>query len=111
MKTKNIWLVLTLLIVTTPLLFSYEQAAPKALVQNTEAAVQDTVALSSALIPTTLATGETIFVSSTDDSGPGTLRQALENAQSGDTIIFDPVIFPPSASATIYLRSQLPGIG
>lgn len=50
----------------------------------------------------------TIIVASTTDSGPGTLRQALLDAQSGDTIIFDPAVFPPSVPATIYLLNSLP---
>jgi len=52
--------------------------------------------------------GKTIVVTSTADSGPGTLRQALLGAQSGDTITFDPATFPPNAPATIYLTSGLP---
>ena len=50
----------------------------------------------------------TIVITSTADSGPGTLRQALLEAQSGDTITFDPTVFPPDAPATIYLSSELP---
>ena len=38
----------------------------------------------------------------------GTLRQALLEAQSVDTITFDPAIFPTSAPATISLTSSLP---
>jgi hypothetical protein len=54
---------------------------------------------------------ETIIVTSTQDSGPGTLRQALLDAQAGDTITFDPVIFPPDEPATIFLTSgDLPRI-
>jgi len=45
--------------------------------------------------------GSTLIVTSTADSGPGTLRQALMDAQSGDTITFDPAIFPPTAPITI----------
>ena len=60
--------------------------------------------------PTPMSAGHTIVVSSTADSGPDTLRQALLNAQRGDTITFDPAVFPPSAPATIYLSSQLPPI-
>ncbi|MFQ5874112.1 MAG: family 1 glycosylhydrolase, partial [Dehalococcoidia bacterium] len=52
----------------------------------------------------------TIAVNSTSDSGPGTLRRALLEAQSGDTITFDPAVFPPEAPATIYLTSSLPPI-
>jgi hypothetical protein len=51
-----------------------------------------------------------MIVTSTADSGPGTLRQALLDAQSGDTITFDPDVFPPDAPATIYLTSGLPHI-
>ncbi|MBI2935799.1 MAG: HYR domain-containing protein [Chloroflexi bacterium] len=51
--------------------------------------------------------GRTIVVISTSDSGPGTLRQALLEAQSGDTITFDPAVFPPEAPAAIYLAGSL----
>jgi len=54
--------------------------------------------------------GATFVVTSIADSGPGTLRQALLDAQSGGTITFDPAVFPPEASATIYLASSLPPI-
>jgi hypothetical protein len=63
-----------------------------------------------ALTPTQVSSGETIIVTSTADSGPGTLRQALLDAQSGDTITFAPAVFPPSAPATIYLLSNLPNV-
>lgn len=52
--------------------------------------------------------GETILVTSTDDNGPGTLRQAIDTAQPYDTITFDPVVFPPDAPATIAVTSGLP---
>ncbi len=57
-----------------------------------------------------LVQGATITVTSTADSGPGTLREALSTAVSGDTITFDPAVFPPGAPATIALTSPLPGI-
>ena len=60
--------------------------------------------------PTPPALGKTIIVNSTADSGPGTLRQALLDAQSGDTITFDPAVFPPGAPSTIYLTTSLPVI-
>ncbi len=60
--------------------------------------------------PTLPAQGKTIIVSSTADSGSGTLRQALLDAQSGDTITFDPAVFSPNTPATIYLTSSLPVI-
>ena len=51
-----------------------------------------------------------MIVTSTADSGPGTLRQALLDAQSGDTITFDPDVFPPDAPVTIYLTGGLPPV-
>ena len=52
-------------------------------------------------ISTPLPQEKTIIVTSTSDSGPSTLRQALESAQPGDTINFDPATFPPDAPAVI----------
>jgi hypothetical protein len=57
-----------------------------------------------------LAQGATITVTSTADSGPGTLRQALLDAVKGDIITFDPAVFPPTSPVTITLTSQLPSI-
>ncbi len=51
-----------------------------------------------------------IIVTSTDDNGPGTFRQALLDAQSGNTITFDTAAFPPKTPATINLFSGLPNI-
>ena len=51
-----------------------------------------------------------LVVTSTADSGSGTLRQALQSARSGDVITFDPVVFPPESPATIYMMSELPHI-
>jgi len=58
----------------------------------------------------TVAAQRIIVVNSTSDSGPGTLRQALLEASSGDTITFDPAVFSPEAPATIYLASSLPPV-
>jgi hypothetical protein len=55
-------------------------------------------------------TGETIIVTNTADSGPGTLRQALIEAERYDTISFDPEVFPSDAPATISLSSGLPAL-
>ncbi|HLA05800.1 MAG TPA: hypothetical protein VJ022_00025, partial [Anaerolineales bacterium] len=60
------------------------------------------------LPPTPTPQGRTLLVTSPADSGPGTLRQALQDAQSGDTITFDPSVFPPDAPTTIALSSGLP---
>jgi len=49
----------------------------------------------------------TLVVTSTEDSGSGTLREAINKARSGDTIVFDTTIFPPESPATIYLTSGL----
>jgi len=54
------------------------------------------------------ATGRTWTVTSNADSGPGTLRRALENGGNGDTINFDPDAFPPSNPAVIKLQDHLP---
>lgn len=54
--------------------------------------------------------GETIIVTSIEDSGNGTFRQALDKAQSGDTISFDSTVFSPDNPETIFVLSELPGI-
>ena len=48
-----------------------------------------------------------IYVTSTADSGAGSLRQALADAQDGDVILFDPAIFPTGQTTVIYLSSYL----
>jgi len=50
----------------------------------------------------------TITVTSTADAGPGSLREALTTAGSGDTVVFDTAVYPPSAPATITLTAPLP---
>jgi len=57
-------------------------------------------------IITSIAKGETIVITSVADSGSGTLRQALLNAQSGDIITFDPTVFPPGDPVTILLKNK-----
>ncbi|MDP3695681.1 MAG: choice-of-anchor Q domain-containing protein, partial [Desulfocapsaceae bacterium] len=55
-------------------------------------------------------TGQVIIpwtVNSANDSGAGTLREALENAPAGKVIDFDPTVFPPATPTTITLASQL----
>jgi hypothetical protein len=54
--------------------------------------------------------GTTLIVTSTADSGPGTLRRAMEEAQPGDTITFDPAVFLPHAPRTIAVTDVLPGL-
>lgn len=52
--------------------------------------------------------GKTIVVTSIEDNGQGTLRQALQEANPGDTIEFGTSVFPPDQPKIIYLQSQLP---
>jgi hypothetical protein len=52
----------------------------------------------------------TIIVTSSADSGPGTLRQAMQDVQPGYTITFDPAVFPPHESVTIFISGELPHI-
>jgi hypothetical protein len=52
----------------------------------------------------------TWVVTSTADSGPGTLRWALQTAVTSDTITFDPAVFPSSSPVTVTLASALPAI-
>ena len=64
-----------------------------------------------ALSPAALSSrGQALLVTSAADSGPGTLRQALLDAQDGDTITFDPSVFAPTAPVTISVASELPQI-
>jgi hypothetical protein len=51
------------------------------------------------------------MVNSAANSGPGTLRNALPNAQSGDLVFFDPAIFPTDNPVTLTVFSPLPSIG
>ena len=52
----------------------------------------------------------TCTVTSTADSGTGTLRACLASLAAGDVILFDPAVFPPAAPQTITLTSNLPRI-
>ena len=71
-----------------------------------------TACASTTILPSSTPTpqGRTLIVTSAADSGPGTLRQALLDAQNGDTIILDPAVFPPDAPVTIFTTSELPHI-
>ncbi len=62
------------------------------------------------ILPSPTPQGRTLLVTSAADSGPGTLRQAMLDAQNGDTITFDPAIFPPNAPVTIFIANELPWI-
>jgi hypothetical protein len=61
-------------------------------------------------LPANTALGATFTVTTTADSGPGSLRQAIIDANdsgAADTISFDPAVFPPGSPATITLTSSL----
>jgi hypothetical protein len=51
---------------------------------------------------------QTIVVTSAEDGGPGTLREALLVAEVGAIITFDAAAFPPESPVTIMLKSGLP---
>jgi len=68
------------------------------------------LALVSVLLFSPAGLAREILVTSTADTGDGTLRWALQTARSGDTIRFDASIFPSSAPAIIHLRSMLPAV-
>jgi hypothetical protein len=55
-------------------------------------------------------TNITILVSNTNDQGPGSLRQALLDAQGSETIRFDSAVFPPDDPATILVLSPMPDL-
>ena len=56
--------------------------------------------------PDRLAT--TCLVTTTADSGPGSLRTCLQNQVNGDVIHFSTDIFPPGSPATIFVLGELP---
>ena len=87
MKWKALWLILSYLMVAFLLLVS----CTPTVTEDKEVTPEKEVT------SPPQAQGETLIVNSTADAGPGTLRQALLEAQSGDTITFDPAVFPPAA--------------
>ena len=71
-----------------------ESASNSAVFENAPDATGDSAAIA-------------LVVTSTIDNGSGSLRECLEQARNGDTIIFDPKVFPPQSPATIHLTSGL----
>jgi hypothetical protein len=61
-------------------------------------------------IPEPLSPGKIFVVNTATDNGPGSLRQAMLDAQRSDEISFDPAIFPPNSPTSIILTSSLPEI-
>ena len=68
------------------------------------------VSLCFVLLLAVVCAGRELVVDCANDSGMGTLRWALESARSGDTICFDPAVFPPESPAAIILKRELPSI-
>jgi hypothetical protein len=77
---------------------------------STPVAVSPMAIPSATMTSTPLPQGNLIIVTSTSDSGPGSLRQALQDAQDYGTVTFDPTVFPPEAPATIFVSGELPHI-
>lgn len=50
----------------------------------------------------------TLLVTSTADSGSGSLRQAISDANAGDVILFDSTVFPSGTTTAILLASNIP---
>ncbi len=85
------------------------EAEPEVPIDSGEAAIQAEPPTDAA--PTARPTpGKNIVVTSAEDDGPGSLRQAMESAGPGDVITFDAAVFPPAMPATIQLRSGLPAL-
>jgi hypothetical protein len=59
--------------------------------------------------PAARASGSCV-VSTPADAGAGSLRECLQTAGAGDTITFDPTVFPPQAPRSIWLSTPLPSI-
>jgi Right handed beta helix region len=74
------------------------------------------VACTSNPIPSTESPSQTtasprdLVVTSALDGGPGSLRQALLDAEAGDVITFAPAVFPPDAPTAMSPRSELPHV-
>ncbi|MFC1983785.1 hypothetical protein ACFLVO_02065 [Chloroflexota bacterium] len=93
MNKTTIWLSLSCLLIAALLLVSCTPAVFEEEELKTEEGV-------------TLQVEGDIIVTSILDHGPGTLRQALLDAESGDIITFDPTVFPPGKPATIFLKTE-----
>ena len=61
--------------------------------------------------PRLSASPQSLLVTSAADSGPGTLRQALQDVTGPAVITFAPAVFPPDAPVTIHLTTALPDLG
>lgn len=66
-----------------------------------------TITASTATAAPTPTPGITFYVTNTENSGDGSLRDMILKAAPGDQILFDPQVFPPDRPATIFLQSSL----
>lgn len=83
--------------------------------QFTNRLTTDFVSQQTAALPTPRqsgiqATTAICLVTTTADSGSGSLRNCLANAGAGDVINFDTAVFPPNSPATISVLTPLPSI-
>jgi len=60
--------------------------------------------------PVSAQTIREVLVTTTADSGEGSLREALQNQRPGTVIRFDTAVFPVDAPATIFLETPLPNL-
>ena len=101
-------------IVSTLLLAFMLISMPAMAIQNTASGTSNGVTLDTSQATVTLTRDASgLVVTNTNDSGPGSLRQAMTNAVNGSTITFDTTVFNPAnapAVVTINLLSALPTI-
>lgn len=103
---------LILLVIVVSLIVNGCTPNPYSSILPTQAILTKTITPATTKSPTSTTTpvpeGKNIMVTSTEDSGPGTLRQALVDAEIGDMITFDPDVFNPKNPEEIELKSGLP---
>jgi hypothetical protein len=108
MKTLTVLFLLnlSLLVACTPTTTTSPEAASPDVLPTSTPTQPSTSEQTSTPIPNTLPQGSANIVTSTADSGSGSLRQALLDAQDHDIVIFDPAVFPPDAPVTIFVISE-----
>lgn len=125
MNKQSVFSVLCLLLSLSIILSACDAQPPPTSIPTSSATIQPTntqVPTSTATLlltssftpsPTITQTPTTIpdfVITRPLDAGSGSLREVLLNAQPGDIIIFDSLIFPPDNPVTIVLESALPEI-
>jgi hypothetical protein len=84
--------------------------APPSALSTAQPSLPSTATTTAQPGPTGVTSEAAYLVTSPADSGPGTLRAALQNVSAGRVITFDPAAFPPAQPVTITLNSKLPPI-